>query len=453
MNGGVVIHVVVNRSVLVGMLILTLAVGAEARADAPKRELPDYDGRGGEPTTAGDVALWVPRTLLFPFYLTSEYVIRRPLGALIAGAERAGVPWVLYDLFTFGPEHKAGIVPTAFVDFGFRPSVGLYSFWDDAFVNGHDLRLTGATWGSDWLAARAIDRVHLSKDPYDVALVSVTAIRRPDHAFFGVGPESREGDLSRFGMDTFQAETGVDLRLWRSSSVHARVGLRRIAFHRGSLGNDAVLDQEIATGTIVSPPGYDQSHTIGQSTTSIAIDTRCVHGPSGSGIRVEGNGTLATDLNRTTTWAKYGGSVVGFLDLNDRGRVVSLSVTPIFTDLLSGGSIPFTELVQLGGFEPMRGYLPGRLVGRSAAVAGLGYRWPVWSFLNGAIHFEVGNVFDDHLHDFRAGLLRFSGSIGVESRGATDNPLQVMFGVGSETFESGAKIDSIRFLVGTTHGF
>ena len=96
---------------------------------------------------------------------------------------------------------------------------------------------------------------------------------------------------------------------------------------------------------------------------------------------------------------------------------------------------------------------PGRLVDRSAAVAGLGYRWPVWIFLNGAMHFEVGNVFDGHLEGFAPELLRFSGSIGVESRGTTDNPVQIMFGVGSETFGSGGKIDSIRFLVGTTHGF
>src|SRR5450432_332821 len=169
--------VVVNRSVVVGAFMLAL-VGTRARADAPKRQIPNYDGRGSEPTTAGDAALWIPRALLLPPYIVSEYVIRRPLGALIAGAERAGVPQELYDLFTFGPDHKAGIVPVAFVEFGFRPSVGVYSFWDDAFVDGHDLRLTAATWGSDWLAFRALDRVHFSQDRYDVAVLEISGIRR-----------------------------------------------------------------------------------------------------------------------------------------------------------------------------------------------------------------------------------------------------------------------------------
>jgi hypothetical protein len=47
-------------------------------------------------------------------YFTTEFLLRRPLGALITAAERANVPKILYDFFTFGPDHTAGIVPTAF---------------------------------------------------------------------------------------------------------------------------------------------------------------------------------------------------------------------------------------------------------------------------------------------------------------------------------------------------
>lgn len=109
-----------------------------------------------------------------------QYVIRRPIGAAIAGAERAGIPGALYDFFTFGPEHNAGIVPIAFVDFGFRPSVGFYSFWDDALARGQDLRLSASTWGADWPAATFTDRLHLSSDPHDVAALQLSGVRRPD---------------------------------------------------------------------------------------------------------------------------------------------------------------------------------------------------------------------------------------------------------------------------------
>jgi hypothetical protein len=49
--------------------------------------------------------------------------------------------------------------------------------------------------------------------------------------------------------------------------------------------------------------------------------------------------------------------------------------------------------------------------------------------------------------------LRWSGALGVESNGEADSAFQFQVGAGSETFESGAKIDSFRFAVGATHGF
>ena len=44
--------------------------------------------------------------------------------------EKAEVPAALYDFFAFGPDHKAGFVPIAFVDFGFYPSVGVYAVFE-----------------------------------------------------------------------------------------------------------------------------------------------------------------------------------------------------------------------------------------------------------------------------------------------------------------------------------
>ena len=102
----------------------------------------------------------------------------------------------------------------------------------------------------------------------------------------------------------------------------------------------------------------------------------------------------------------------------------------------------------------MRGFFPNRLTGRSATAADLSYSWPIWIWLDGSMHFEVGNVFGEHLAGFEAKKLRWSGSIGFESAGmATENPLQVMVGVGSETFEQGGGIETFRLVLGTTRGF
>jgi hypothetical protein len=62
-------------------------------------------------------------------------------------------------------------------------------------------------------------------------------------------------------------------------------------------------------------------------------------------------------------------------------------------------------------------------------------------------------VFGEHLDGFRLGRMRWSGALGVESNGAPDSVFQFLIGMGSETFESGGKIDSFRLAVGATHGF
>jgi hypothetical protein len=149
----------------------------------------------------------------------------------------------------------------------------------------------------------------------------------------------------------------------------------------------------------------------------------------------------------------WGGAAGGFLDINHRHRVVSVSASAHFVEPLGSAEVPFTELVSLGGRSPMRAFFQGRLLDRSAVVGELAYRWPVWTWLDGSMRFEVGNVFGPALREFKPGLLRFSGTLGLEGTGSPDNSFQILFGVGTETFESGGKVDSFRLALGTNHGF
>lgn len=429
-----------------------MALALPAAAESDKRQLPDYDGRG-QAITPGEVALWVPRILLLPPYLLSEYVVRRPVGALITAAEHAGLSGLLYDFFTFGPDHRAGIVPIGFIDFGVEPSIGAYAFWDDAFTRGHDLRMHATTWGSDWLAAAFADRIHLGRDPRDLFALEASFIRRPDYTFFGLGPRSRQDDLMRYGADTLEARLGIDKRLWRSSSFRSRIGVRANDFHAGGYAGDPRLADAIRAGTLSAPPGYASGYTLLFETLTAALDTRPPQAATGTGVRLEAEASLDSDLRQVASFIDYRAAAGAFLDLNQHGRVVSLSLVTRFVDPLGHAKIPFTELAQLGGFAPMRGFYVGRLIDRSAAVLQLAYRWPIWVWLDGSMHFELGNVFGPHLENFELSLLRFSSSIGVESRQSPDNSLQVLFGLGSETFAAGGKIDSFRIVVGTTHGF
>ena len=418
---------------------------ASARADEPKGPVPDYDGRGPPPTKPGDVALWVPRIIFSPLYFTSEFVLRRPLGALLTAAERSHVPTFLYDLFTFGPEHKAGFAPIALFDFGFNPSVGVYAFWDDAFAKGNDLSMHGSTWGTDWLAGALTDRIHLHRK--DTLAFNLTAVHRPDRAYFGTGPRSLQSDLGRYGEDMVDGGAVVDLHPWRASHVQTAVGVRSASFYAGHYGGDPSIEQQVTGGAFVLPDGFARGYTAEYNRVLLALDSRRPRPAPGSGVRVELASEQGNDVrqNPGSGWLRYGATAGGFYDLRDDGRVISLSVATLFADPLGGRAIPFTELVSLGGDKPMPGFWMGRLVDRSAAVATAEYRWPIAPFLDGSLQAAAGNVFGEHLEGFEPNLLRLSGAIGVTTvRSSPDSALQLLVGFGTETFAQGGQVDSIR---------
>jgi hypothetical protein len=431
----------------------------EKRETDEKRATPDYDGRD-DPTTTGDVLIWVPRVLLAPPYFVSEYLLRRPIGFVIAESERAGVPAFIYDFFTFGPNNEIGIVPVVFYQFGFRPSVGLYTFWDNAFFEGHDLRLRGAWGGSDWIGGSFVERFHLgqrSNDPFvaeDLIELTVSGLRRPDYAFFGIGPETGKDDLVRYGMETFRASASFDQRYLRRSLLRTEVALHSVNFWEGGFGDDPTLEDAVAGGELAEPPGYARGFTVVRSALRATLDSRPYRPEPQSGVAIAAGASHASNLRDRGSYVGYGGGVGGSLDLNELNRTLTLRVGARFVDPVNDSEIPFTELATLGGSEPMRGFFPNRLTDRSAVAADLAYTWPIWIWLDGSMHFEVGNVFGEHLAGFETKKLRWSGSIGFESAGmATENPLQVMVGVGSETFEQGGGIESFRLVLGTTRDF
>lgn len=442
------------HGLLVALALWSSASTASAESQ-PERPLPDYDGRGGkgQPTTPGQVALWVPRVVLAPVYLVTEYVIRRPLGYAITAAERADLPATLYDIFAFGPDHKAGVVPTAFVDFGFYPSVGLYAFWDDVGFKGHDLRVRGSTSGSRWLSGAVTERFQLSRTT--TFALGVSASHRPDHAFYGIGPDTREAARSRYGENLLDMRATWHAGLWRSSSIETSIGYRGASFYPGRFGKDPSLTDQVDNGVFPLPDGYADGYRAWFYRAQLTLDTRREEDDSESGGRfvLRGEQGLDPTRSRAAGWVRYGAGLGGFLDLGDRGRILSLSVAAEMADPAGGEPVPFTELSSLGGNDFMPGFRDGRLFGRSAAVSTLRYSWPIWIWLDGSLQAAVGNVFGTHLDGISWGQSRFSGAIGIESRGSRDSVFQLLMGFGTETFNSGAQLNSIRVVLGARNGF
>jgi hypothetical protein len=446
--------------VALAILALAATTACAALADppapvpepTPKKQLADYDGRVAPPKPAGDAALWVPRVLLSPLYLVSEYVLRQPLSVAIPAAERADVPRKVYDFFTFGPEHKAGIVPVGMLEFDFNPSIGAYAFWHDALGRGNDWSAHVEAWPTDWYAVSFKEAARL--DEHATALFHLLGTHRPDRVFYGLGSRSLQSSQSRFTEALADESATLD---WKDGGARLQLGLgvRSESTGLGTYGSEPSLQREAATGAFSLPYGYGSRYTAAYDHLLVSYDSRRPWPAPGSGLRVEAQGEHASNMlgSPPSGWIRYGASASGYLDLDQHQRVVSLSAAAQFADPLGDAPIPFTELVSLGGDGPMRGYFSRRMIDRSSLAAALHYVWPIGPWLGGNLEAAVGNVFGEHLQGFRPDLLRFSADVGITTIGIGDYPIEAVAGVGSETFQQGGTIDSFRVALSVNHGF
>lgn len=450
-----------SRSAAVCLAFVALLTSTSAQAE--KRAVPDYDGRGEPATTPGEVLLWVPRVILFPLYVVSEYAVRKPLGWLTTTAEANEWSAILIDFFTFGPKRNIGLIPTALVDFGLRPSIGLYFFADHAGFEENHLRVRAAYGGPEWFLVSARDRVELGRN--ESLSLEGEWWNRPDRLYYGFGPDS-SGHTARYRERHTEARVTYAADLWRSSSFQSNIGVRELDVDLGSgcCGSPTVAE-EVARGRF-PPPFAETNYTLGFSRVEGAIDSRKRRkldeprpgsdfvSPPGSGLRLAARAEHGTDLRSHAEWLRYGATLGGFLDLGGQQRVVGLSLIADFADPLRANDlIPFPELVSLGGSRPMRGFLEYRLVDRSSAVAEFDYTWPIWVWLDGSAHYAVGNVFGKHLEGFELDLLRSSFGLGVRANSARDHAFEVLLAFGTDTIEDGMGIDTVRFVLGAPHGF
>jgi len=431
--------------VLAALLVPRLANATD------KREPQNYGAK--KPSQVEPALLWVPRVLLFPPWLVSEYVIRQPIGLLVRTAEKGQWPTAVAQFFTFGERQQLTIFPSALFDFGLKPSVGFNLKWKYFLAEPNTLAIHAGTWGPDWIAVRAKDSYELGK--FDAVSFEGTLVNRRDLPFYGMGPRSPSTPRYRYQALTTELGVGYQARLWRASGVSVRAGMRSLSFGDGSCCGAKSVESAVNAGELPAPPGLNDGYLAAFQGITASLDTRRERPASASGFRLEARGeTLqapARHDNPRRAWVSYGATTGVAIDAWQR-RVVALSVAADFADPLIG-TVPFTDQVSLGGSRPLRGFLQGRLIDRSAIVASLQYTWPVWVYLDGVIQTEVGNVFGAHLDGFDVDLLRMSSGIGVRSNGDPNSGLEVMVAAGTDPFADGFHVSSFRLVFGSHHGF
>jgi hypothetical protein len=409
--------------------------------------MPDYDGRGNAEQSDEPWQLWLPRVVLAPLYAVHEYVVRRPLGAIASVAERDRWPARVVDALTFGPDGKYLVLPSAFYDFGLRPSVGLDLSMADVLAPGNHLGFHAATGGTEFLSATVSDRYQL--DDHTAFTAQAGLQRRGDDLILGIGPDVTDATKARYGLQRIDAVVAASHDRG-PALVRLAAGVRRTSFRRG-VSSDPVLDDmpEIA------PPGYGRAYTAFYQRTELVLDSRAPRPGRRSGVVLQLYAEPHVALGQAPSWLVSGGALAGSADLGRPHRTFKLQVAASFVDPLRAGrgdAIPFTELATLGGDLLMPGFVKGWMTGRSTIASQLSYTWPIWLWLDGELRLSAGNAFGAQLTGFAPEKLRLSSAIGITTVGPRDAGFELVLGLGTETFEQGGDITSVRIAFGSRGG-
>lgn len=437
------------------------------------RELPNYDGRPAPEPDAIDALLWIPRVLTAPLYLVSEFLIRRPLGWLITEFEQSDALRYLLGLFTLGGRQDLVMVPTAFFDFGFAPSAGIFAAWNSFGFDDNRASLHMATGGEDFLTLSFADTVRL---PESMQLrFSFGLLKRPDQLVGGVGFDATQAPVARYGIERVQGGVRYGMRPWPGIAFDYWVDYRSSGFVDEPWGGDAsvgqlgrslpgfesgyssivvgthmVVDSRAACSQTAQTSGWDTASNIVSPSEELP-DGSCELSSGGVRVAIQASEHFAFGGLPSSQWLNLGGEIAGATDLLGRGRVFLLrgrvqAVTPV------GGArvVPFTELASLS--DAMRGFLPGMAYGSSLAAVTLEYIWPIYAFLDGAIHLAAGNVFADGFDEFDMERLRLSFGVHIAPRIGGDHFFELGLAFGTETFARGAEIASVRFVIGGRNG-
>jgi hypothetical protein len=434
--------------------------------------MPNYAGRHRQAPATSEALLWIPRIALFPAYWISE-TVKRPVGLVLTVAERDHWRARWHDFFTFGSRQQIGLFPTGRIDLGLRPSVGVYFFWND-LAGESDFKLHATTGGTDWWQVRSLWRVPFSQQRRLELTLSYT--QRPDQTFYGFGPDSPDRPL-RYGEKRLDARTSYFQISSRNVGFSSYAGMRRVAFDSGqSVSGGPTLREAIDATTVPAPPAFEDGFSSLYNGIGVRLDTRSprlrpaaqaprdLEHQAGSGValgaRAEHNIGITASRSSPKApahlphWLRYGASLTGAVDLTETQRTLELATRVDFVQPLpSEHSVPFTEQVSLGGQQPLRAFRARRLLDRSAVVATLSYRWPVWVYLDGNLHYEVGNVFGAQLDGFRPERLRSSFGFGLDSVEPTDHPFEALLAFGTQPWNEGGAVESVRFVLGTRAGF
>ena len=431
----------------------------ESAKPGEDRPVPSFEGRPERSPHAGEVLIWVPRIALLPVHLTLEYLVRWPMVKGLTALERYKVIDRTIDFFQFF-DGRAGLYPTALLDFGVNPSVGFLAYFNDMVSPGDRISLQAGFWTNDWLRVALRNKNVVFRDDSARILTRVEWLNRPDRPFYGVGPDSVHANESFFRQQVLDAETGLEADVGEMSDVAFRVGYRYAGIRSGQAPR---IEQSPIFGNgrggidLGAVPSFVDDYQLLYAQLDFSYDTRQADRAftSGSGLRLNGFGSAWVDPSDTNlSYVTFGGRLGAFLDVTGRNHVLGISVYTELLERVGDGEVPFPELIRLGGDRYLRGFLDGRLRGESAFALVANYRYPIWSFLDADLFAALGNVYGPRLKDIAFDRMFLNWGLGLRTNASRDSSLDLLIAFGSNRLdEPSFRLDNVRLLFGFSHGF
>lgn len=432
-----------RRLVLLVLLRITGAAAALA-AQAPPAEVPPDEARGAsEPEVADpDPTRVVPRVLFaLPRFAFDAATL--PLVGIATLEDEYAIRERVEDLL-FDDQRRFGVFPTAFVETGVSPDVGLRVVHRDVFGSGEGLRLRGGYGGDD----RQIYEAKLKSGRRGAIRFRFEAgHRREDRErFYGVG-NADAGPIVAPGapLDPFAGDVAIEtgyrsIESWASAtaSLHpTRIFSLALSetWRVRRLDGSAAEGDEIGLDAIYDTRGLAG---VGESRTDLlleleaSIDTRSStrrdmppDQPSQGWLARTGVAAQADPGLDDSDFRRVRLDLQRFFDLYRGDRVLKLRLygVGLIGDL---ERIPFPDLAALGGGDLLRGHSRGRFRDRIAGLGSAEYRYPVGEGVSAYLFTDAGRVYRDldrlPLDRLRVG---FGGGLRIYGTGHTLLRLQI----------------------------
>jgi len=418
---------------------------AHPREDPPReRPVPDYDGLPPASPTAGERALWIPRVLLSPFWLVTEFVLRRPLAFLARKLEEAEVLQRAREVLTFGARENLLLVPYVAFDLGRYGAGGLLFRANAIGGSTANLRMRAYFGGPRAFGgSTTFEHVH---GIWRTAL-AFRAGRRSDVLYFGTGNEADDANRSAAMRGLVEGSAMLHARVRDPLRLSVGIDVRRVRLG-DEVGERRSIPEAVAERPQLEelPAGYPEGYLALIPRLRLAYDDR---DERGSGDYLSLGARYGHDLEGVGGWVRTTATAGTHHDVSGRGHVLGVAAWSSLV-FASRGEVPFLELPDAN--VHLRAFTPGWLRGASVAAVSASYRWRIWHSASGVLRVAAGGAFDEGFEGFAPGALRSSASIGIAASRRGGFGFEALVGIGSTRFDERFAVDSVRLLFGGVGG-